>query len=203
MVSYQIDLCSTFCREWGWRNNEVKKSTALEQREPCIIKDVCYSTFYPSYVAHNSRSWLGKISVCELEEEIQEIKRRISAMASEQLTPELSQGALVARHVDGPWQVALVHVAQLELLLHFTFPERQRQSSREKQKVKREETAVQNNTTALSGWLSVAGSFLSNNCVPVGCVAESCLQKYCLQTKGKILFTQLEWNSLEVNLLSL
>lgn len=42
--------------------------------------------------------------------------KRLSAIASEQLTPELSQGVLVARHVDRPWQVAWVHVAQPERL---------------------------------------------------------------------------------------
>lgn len=38
---------------------------------------------------------------------------------SQQPTPELLQGALVARHVDRPWQVALVHVARPEPLLRY------------------------------------------------------------------------------------
>ena len=52
-----------------------------------------------------------------MEKEIRqkERSRDLSALASEQLTAELSQGVLVARHVDRPWQEAWVHVAQLEL----------------------------------------------------------------------------------------
>lgn len=39
---------------------------------------------------------------------------RLPAIASEQLMPELSQGGLVAKSVDRPWQVAWIHVAQAE-----------------------------------------------------------------------------------------
>lgn len=56
--------------------------------------------------------------------------KRLSAITSEQLTPELSQGVLVARHVDRTWQVAWVHVAQPELLLYFRFAERHRKKKR-------------------------------------------------------------------------
>lgn len=59
------------------------------------------------------------------------VKSRLSDIASEQITPKLSHGVLVARHVDRPWQVAWVHVAQSELLLYFKYAEKQRERNRE------------------------------------------------------------------------
>lgn len=50
--------------------------------------------------------------------------REVSGVLSEQLTPKLSQGVLIARHADRLWQVACVHVAQPELPLNFTFAEK-------------------------------------------------------------------------------
>lgn len=66
----------------------------------------------------------------------QEAQREVK-LASEQLAPVLSQGVLVARHVDRPWQVAWVHVAQPELLLQFIFEEMQSERSRKQVRKKR------------------------------------------------------------------
>lgn len=92
--------------------------------------------------------------------------KRLSAIASERLTPELSQGALVARHVDRPWQVAWVHVAQPELLLYFRFAERR------KKKRKRGACCSEQHQPSLgeSAWLA---AFHHNSAVPSQCVARS------------------------------
>ena len=48
-------------------------------------------------------------------------------------------GSALARHVDRPWQVAWVHVAQPELLLYFRFEERQRERARESERARERE----------------------------------------------------------------
>lgn len=89
--------------------------------------------------------------------------KKLSALASEQLTPELSQGVLVARHVDRPWQVAWVHVAQPELLLHFNL--RRGRGREAERRTKRGASCCEQHQPSLgeSAWLA---PFHHNSTVP-------------------------------------
>lgn len=94
--------------------------------------------------------------------------KRLSAVASEQHTPELSQGVLVARHVDRPWQVAWVHVAQPELLLYFAFAERRRGRHRKR---KRGACCSEQHQPS-PGESARLAPFRHNSTVPLQCVAK-------------------------------
>lgn len=84
------------------------------------------------------------------------------AVASEQHTSQLSQGVLVARHVDRPWQVAWVHVAPPVILLYFRL-ERQTERSRDTQKG--EGSVLFPTRPAISWRVSIPGSLSSKTAV--------------------------------------
>lgn len=125
----------------------------------CIWHTAVLTAPLPQKLADDYRSWLGKKQKINWKKE----KSRLSDIASEQLTPELSQGVLVARHVDRPWQVAWVHVAQSELLLYSRYAEKQRERSREIQKKRSMQFWT---TAAISEWVSKSGSLSSQHHCP-------------------------------------
>ena len=132
MERHQIDMWSDFTE---WKGKEIKVIRVGATREVqdqnhllCLVSMQVYNMHGEHLRYSTSVSELGTCLQVRAGQNVslrdggkkygKKEKSRVSAVASEQLTPELSQGVLVARHVDRPWQVAWVHVAQPELLLY-------------------------------------------------------------------------------------